>query len=433
MKGSYQLDNFTENKAAEVERLKSQVELFFDKEFAAFQKLGLKDGMNILECGSGPGYLMVNILKQLPNCTGTALEIDPYLFDILTANSETEGKKLYNPIQGSIYEIDLPDESIDFAVTRLVVEHLQDPYQAFSELRRVLKPNGILVVVSNDFAYHVLTYPVIPELDEMFAAYNKSRFNEGGNPLVGRQLPVFFNKSGFENVQIELTTAHSTLKGDQAMLDAENVNISRSLVREGFLKAETLENLLQKWFEMLQNPDHIIYRQLFIVGGKKDAAASIDFNAVKKEYADNLVKIAEREKSFNSSQNYEVSVSADELETQILNEWKKALNLAEISNSDNFFDIGGSSVMIPEIINSLSEQLGIKLKILDFFQQPTIKSLAEYILNKGASNESSASNGQPIAFKESIRSESNANKFASSEEQQAKLKAQRNKFKTRRK
>lgn len=431
MKGSYQLENFTENKELEVQRLKSQVELFFDKEFDAFKKLGLKDGMSIIECGSGPGYLMVNILKKFQNCSATALEIDPYLFDILSQNSIQNGKQIYKPIQGSIYEIDMPNESVDFAVTRLVVEHLQDPYKAFSELRRILKPGGILVVVSNDFAYHVLTYPVIPELDEMFAAYNKSRFNEGGNPLVGRQLPLFFERAGFKNVEIEITTAHSQLKGDKAMLNAENVNISRSLVREGFLKAETLENLLQKWFEMLHNPDHVIYRQLFIVGGIKDAEKTIDFQILQEQYATNLALLANKDRLGGDSQNENINFNSVELEDIILNQWKEALGKDEVLVTDNFFDIGGSSVLIPEIIGALTETIGIKIKILDFFQNPTVKSLGAHLL----SNTSSV-NSQSTTFdmkKESIRTQSNQNKLMSDEEQKARLMAQRNKFKNRRK
>lgn len=431
MKGSYQLDNFTENKELEVQRLKSQVELFFHKEFEAFKKLGLKDGMSIIECGSGPGYLMVNILKRFEKCKATALEIDPYLFEILSKNSIQDGRQIYNPIQGSIYEIDMPDESVDFAVTRLVIEHLQDPYKAFSELRRILKPGGILVVVSNDFAYHVLTYPVIPELDDMFAAYNKSRFNEGGNPLVGRQLPVFFEKSGFKNVDIEITTAHSQLKGDKAMLNAENVNISRSLVREGFLKEETLERLLQKWFEMLHNPDHIIYRQLFIVGGIKDTLAKVNFPMLQDQYASNLALKSSKNDSLESNNASASNIDSFELETLILNAWKKALEIDNINGNDNFFDIGGSSVLIPEIIGVISEKTGTKIKILDFFQNPTVKSLISHLISTTSSNGTETQG--LVTKKDSIRTSTNQNNLGSDEDQKAKLMAQRNKFKNRRK
>ncbi len=426
MQGSYQLDNFTENKDIEVKRLKSQVELFFEKEFETYKKLGLKDGMSIIECGSGPGYLITNILKRFPNCEATALEIDPYLFDILSANSEADGKKLYNPILGSIYDIDMPDNSADFIVTRLVVEHLQDPYKALSELHRILKPNGILIVVSNDFAYHVLTYPVIPELDEMFNAYIKSRFNEGGNPLVGRQLPVFFERSGFSNVSMEIVTAHSQLKGDQAMLNAENVNISRSLVREGFLKAETLENLLEKWVEMLNTPDHVIYRQLFIIGGKKDGSTSINFEALHEEYTKNLEKINSKSNKQNGAKTGLIDIDPKGLESLILSEWEKALNIQNISVTDNFFDIGGSSVLIPDIITNIVEKTGASLKILDFFKYSTVKSLANKLLTTQPADDQDQPMNAPS--KESFRS-----RFSTDDEQKSKIMAQRNKFKNRRK
>lgn len=436
MKGSYQLSSFTSNKEIEVRRLKSQVELFFEKEFEVFRKFGLTDGMSIIECGSGTGDLVVNILKHFKNCKATALEIDPFLFEILSGNSMVNGAKIYNPILGSIYNIDLPDKSVDFAVTRLVIEHLQEPYKAFSELYRILKPNGILVVVSNDFAYHVLTYPVISELDEMFAAYNKSRFSEGGNPLVGRQLPVFFKNAGFKNVNIEIATAHSQLKGDQAMLDAENVNISRSLVKDGFLSEKTLESLLQKWYEMLNTPDHLIYRQLFIVGGVKVENSNVDFHSLQKQYENNLKVLNDNKVSLTKSVNTTFNIDQKELEKRILEEWEKALNTNSIAVTDNFFDIGGHSVLIPEIISSLSEKIGIDLKILEFFKYPTVKSITEHVLNANLTDSQNdpdeipnTSSRENLQKKESIRKTSGLNNYASTEEQKAKLQAQRNKFK----
>jgi ubiquinone/menaquinone biosynthesis C-methylase UbiE/acyl carrier protein len=435
MNGSYQLSSFTENQEAEVLRLKAQVELFFDKEFESFQKFGLRDGMKIIECGSGPGYLILNILKRLPQCEAYALEIDPFLFKVLDRNSELLGNKIYTPIPGSIYNIDLPDESVDFAVTRLVIEHLQEPMKAFSELRRILKPDGILVVVSNDFAYHVLTYPVITELHEMFDAYNRSRFSEGGNPLVGRQLPVFFEKAGFKNIEIETTTAHSRLKGDKAMLSAENVNISRSLVKEGFLEAETLERLLQKWVAMLKNPDHVIYRQLFLVGGRKNKEVTPVFDFEKDltwrnepmDSSTNVDKKSERGVNISSepsfSKNILTASEKNQIEDQILVVWKQVLLNDQISKSDNFFEIGGNSVMIPEILQILDNKYNIKLKILDFFQLPTVLLLA--------SAASLKRNNEEEGEQQNIISETSNryNQTLDTENTLAKIKAQRNKFK----
>lgn len=414
MKGSYQLKSFTEDQNAEVLRLKAQVELFFSKEFETYQKLGLKDGMDIIECGSGPGYLMLNITRNLPNCNAYALEIDPFLFEVLQSNSIQEGKQVYKPMQGSIYEIDLPDNCVDFVVTRLVIEHLQEPMDAFKELRRILRPDGILVIVSNDFDYHVITFPPVPELNDMFDAYNRSRFSEGGNPVIGRQLPLYLNKIGFSNIDINTIVAHSTKVGDKAMLEAENVNISRSLVKEGFLNPDTLESMLQGWYNMLNHPEHVIMRQLFIISGTKDTGASPDFTP--------LTKHGDLETKKPDFQEGQQKISGN-TEDELLLLWKELIGKDEITTTDNFFEVGGDSVLIPEIVNRLKSDFGKLAKIMDFFQYPTVQSLAKQI-------DSQTSENDPIA------QESNTAKAKSIPKKNVditKIKSQRDKFKKFRK
>lgn len=275
MDGSYKLESFTENKGSEVNRLKYQVDLFYRKEIELYKKIGLRDGMNLIECGSGPGFLIGNIVRDFPLCTATAVEVDPFFVEHLNKTSVIKGKKLFDVKHASIYETGLPDRSYDFAIARLVLEHLKEPEKAIAEISRILKPGGILVVVSNDFAYHLLTYPLIPELDEMYIAYIKSRLSEGGNPLIGRQLPGILKKGNFENINIEIICVHNDLEGDKPFLKAENVNISKSLVKDGFLKKEILESLIKNWYEMLQQPDHVIFRQLFVIHGVKRAKTSV--------------------------------------------------------------------------------------------------------------------------------------------------------------
>jgi ubiquinone/menaquinone biosynthesis C-methylase UbiE/acyl carrier protein len=267
--GSYNLSSFSDKKESEVKRLKYQVDLFYKKEFDLYKEIGLKDGMNLIECGSGPGFHIGNIVRDLPHCKATALEIDPFLVEHLKKNSIVDGKKLYEVKHASIYSTGLPDNYFNFAIARLVMEHLSDPLKALVEVKRILKPEGKFVIVSNDFSHHLLTYPPIPELDQMYAAYINSRISEGGNPLIGRQLPVLIREAGFEDINIEIICVHSELTGDNPLLKSENVNISKSLVKEGFLKKETLESLTENWYKMLQDPQHAIYRQLFVISGTK--------------------------------------------------------------------------------------------------------------------------------------------------------------------
>lgn len=62
----------------------------------------------------------------------------------------------YRPdIQASIYKIPLPPESVGAIICKSVLEHLEEPQQGISEMRRILKPGGrILVYVPFIYPYH---------------------------------------------------------------------------------------------------------------------------------------------------------------------------------------------------------------------------------------------------------------------------------------
>jgi len=378
--GSYLIDSFTENKDSEVNRLKFQVDLFYQREFALYTKIGLKDGMKFIECGSGPGFLIGNIARDLPNCDATALEIDSFLVDHLKKNSYSNGKKLYEVKQASIYDTELPENYFDFAIARLVIEHLKNPARAISEVRRILKPRGRFVIVSNDFAYHLLTYPPIPELDEMYNAYIKSRFSEGGNPLIARQLPGFMRKEKFDDISMDVICVHSELEGDKPFLKAENVNISKSLVKDGFLKKKTLESLIENWYKMLQHPDHAIFRQLFAVSGVKDTRNE-----------NNIESIIEIDSSIseNHSLNFDdltgltSSDQVDRLEVYFTDRVKKIMEQPQMDiNTDTILnDIDIDSIAAAELSSIVKSDFKTNIGISDILQNCSIREIIDQILN----------------------------------------------------
>ena len=46
------------------------------QEFQKYQTFGLRDGMQILDVGCGPGFVTAHLLAALPSATVTALDID---------------------------------------------------------------------------------------------------------------------------------------------------------------------------------------------------------------------------------------------------------------------------------------------------------------------------------------------------------------------
>ena len=79
--GSYKASTYNLELETEIQRLKAQVILSWEKEARTLNWFGLTDGMNVLEAGSGPGFFTEKLLELLPNSLLTAVEIDPVLHE----------------------------------------------------------------------------------------------------------------------------------------------------------------------------------------------------------------------------------------------------------------------------------------------------------------------------------------------------------------
>jgi len=172
-------------------------------------------------------------------------------------------------LQKSLMDTGLAANSFDFAIMRLVLEHLPDPVGAVQEVLRLVKPGGRAIFVDNDFSMHIMTHPPITELRELYDAYCRSREAEGGNPRIGRELPALLKRGGFSKVDFEVICAHSEVVGDEQFLASEGIGIPSQLVRDGFLSSRVLAKIAVEWRNMLKTPQHAILRQLYLASGEK--------------------------------------------------------------------------------------------------------------------------------------------------------------------
>ncbi|MBD0389537.1 MAG: non-ribosomal peptide synthetase, partial [Nostoc sp. C3-bin3] len=73
-----------------------------------------------------------------------------------------------------------------------------------------------------------------------------------------------------------------------------------------------------------------------------------------------------------------------EVEKSIAKVWKQVLKLERVGVHDNFFDLGGHSLLVVQVNNKLKEILNRDLSVVEIFQNPTIKSLAEHLNQKSS-------------------------------------------------
>jgi len=68
-----------------------------------------------------------------------------------------------------------------------------------------------------------------------------------------------------------------------------------------------------------------------------------------------------------------------ETEKLLVGLWMEVLPLAQIGIRDNFFEIGGHSLLAMRVVSSIRESLRKEIKVKDIFSYPTIETLAQYL------------------------------------------------------
>jgi len=94
--------------------------------------------------------------------------------------------------------------------------------------------------------------------------------------------------------------------------------------------------------------------------------------------------------------------------------WQEVLRIRQIGVHDNFFDIGGHSLLAARVVSIISRSITVDFGMVDLFQSPTIASLAETLSRRVAEQESQSELNKLLA-EVSALSEEEARQFLNSE------------------
>jgi len=211
---SYDLSRFDLDR--EMQRLRTQALRTWPQEARLLQWFGLRDGMAVLELGSGPGFITEQLLDLLPSGRVTTVENSPEMLSAAAAYLADKAGDRLHAVSGDVMATGLPADTFDFAIARFLYEHLPDPIGAARESLRVLKPGGTLVLVDVDDTVWGLFDPPRPEIAYLEEMYIKDQAARGGNRLIGRRFLRILTAAGFQQVAFDAVTWHSDLLGESS-------------------------------------------------------------------------------------------------------------------------------------------------------------------------------------------------------------------------
>jgi len=140
-------------------------------------------------------------------------------------------------IRGDATAIPLPDNSFDVVTCQTVLMHLAQPMDALPEMRRILRPGGLLVCVEPNNLWNHMAFTSLSAGEpvealvrrfEFWLRYHRGKIASGqGDHSIGELLPGYFAQAGLTDIAVHLSDRAASVfppyntPAPQALLEQE--------------------------------------------------------------------------------------------------------------------------------------------------------------------------------------------------------------------
>jgi SAM-dependent methyltransferase len=161
--------------------------------------LELDETSSVLEVGSGLGILAREVRERVHSGAVCGVE---YSADQLALARRNATAKLHF-IQGDAHALPFREERFDTVYCRYLLEHVANPVQVLTEMRRVLRVGGRALAQENNILI-LAFYPECPRFDSVWRRFALLQTELGGDASVGKKLFALFLQAGFVEITLSL-------------------------------------------------------------------------------------------------------------------------------------------------------------------------------------------------------------------------------------
>ena len=164
-------------------------------------------GSNVLEAGCGVGAQTILLARNSPDGKFTAIDRSE---ESLRRAGERVASRGYTNVsfqRADIFHLPYDDNTFDHVFLCFVLEHLPNPIDALTCLRRVLKRSGTITVIEGDHGSSYF-HPDSPRAREAIRCLVDIQAGMGGDALIGRRLYPLLKTAGYEDVSVSPRTIY---------------------------------------------------------------------------------------------------------------------------------------------------------------------------------------------------------------------------------
>jgi len=218
----------------------------------------LRPGLSLLDVGCGPGTITTELAARIS--PGPVTGIDAALGVIDKARTAAAAYDNLTFEVDDCYGMSFADDSFDVVHAHQVLQHLSDPVSALGEMKRVVKPDGIVAVRDADYD-GMFWYPRLPGLDRWMNLYQAVARRNRAEPDAGRRLCAWARSAGFGTIIPSASTwCFATPEerhwwGELWSQRVEESALATQAVDYGLANRSELADLGRDWIEWSNHPD----------------------------------------------------------------------------------------------------------------------------------------------------------------------------------
>jgi len=203
---------------------------------------GLRRGMRVADLGCGVGT-MTKMIGEFVGPQGYVVGMDASAAQIAEAQSRLPSDATnISFVEASATGTGWPDESFDLVYCRFLLLHLQEPERALAEMRRLLKPGGVLVCEDGDLT-SAGSEPAsaLGAFAELFGLLGPHR---GVDYTLGRRLFPMVAAAGFAAPEITFNQPVIARGENKRLLELSVAEAGPAIVEAGLLRSSDLKATL---------------------------------------------------------------------------------------------------------------------------------------------------------------------------------------------
>jgi ubiquinone/menaquinone biosynthesis C-methylase UbiE len=226
-------------------------------------------GAEVLSVGCGPGVILSAVTQLDSSIRATGLDVSEARLQ--QAKERNRENSRVHFVCGDAQSMEFQSNSFDLVYCRMLLQYLKEKERAVSEMARVCKPGGTVLLQDLDgqLLWH---YPEDAAVQQTVEKVVTALAATGFDPFVGRKLFWLARNASLKNIEVQVECYHliagevdpNILRQWEMKLEIAKAKLARVLGSE----SRAIEQS-QAFLEYLRRPDTLTYSNVFTVAGEK--------------------------------------------------------------------------------------------------------------------------------------------------------------------